>query len=471
MSLSRQIAHNTILQSVGKIIATILGVIAFSLMTRYLDTAGFGAYTTIASFLQFFGIIADCGLSLMAIQMMSEVGRDEGRTFQTAFTLRLGIVVASAIAAPLVVFFFPYPPLIKIGIAAMALSFVLSSLIQMLRVVYQVRLRMDIPLLADTVSALVLVASIAIAIAAGGGLLGIIAAITVNNIVQLGILLFPCARFVPVRLLVDRAIAREMFSRSWPIALSIILNLMYLRTDAIILSMTHPQETVGLYGAAYRIIDVLASFPTMFMGITLASFAKSYSAGDRESFARYFQKTFDAIAIMALPLIVGTQFLATQVIVFLSGSSFAPAGDILRVLIVACGTLFFGTFFAHLINVIHAQRTMLFWYFVTAILGVSGYLYFIPRFSYWGAAWMTVLAEALVTIAAAGIFFATTRVVPRLETLCKSLLACGAMAFVLMFSKNQSLAFLIPLACVSYTAALFALGGAPRRLIVSAVKR
>ena len=70
MSLSRQIAHNTILQSVGKIIATILGVIAFSLMTRYLDTAGFGAYTTIASFLQFFGIMA--GIALMVLLLIFE---------------------------------------------------------------------------------------------------------------------------------------------------------------------------------------------------------------------------------------------------------------------------------------------------------------------------------------------------------------------------------------------------------------
>lgn len=471
MSLSHQIAHNTIIQSVAKIITTLLGIVAFGMMTRYLDTAGYGAYTTITSFLQFFGIIADCGLSLMAIQMMSEVGKDQTKSFQTAFTLRLAIVSICALLAPVIALAFPYPPLIKVGIALMTLSFVLSSMIQMTRTVFQVHLRMDIPLIADVASYIVLVAGIAIAIGLHAGITGVIVAITMNNLVQLLILIIPAKQFIPVRLSIDWTLAKEFGKRSWPIALSIIFNLLYLRTDAIILSIVRPQEDVGLYGAAYRVIDVFASFPSMFMGIMLASFSKSWSGMDHQSFKRYFQKSFDFIVLAVMPLVVATQFLAHDAIVIVSGQSFAQAGTILQILILGCGALFFGTLFGYLINVIGAQRRMLFGYFATALICITGYLYFIPQYSYWGAAWITVISESLVAIIAAVIFWRTTKILPRCTSILQAAIASGVMALVLFALRGQSILFTAPTAVIVYTAAVIALGGTPRELALSLLGR
>lgn len=470
MSLAHQIAHNTAIQSIGKIITTLLGIVAFGMMTRYLDTAGYGAYTTITSFLQFFGIIADCGLSLMAIQMMAEVGRDSKKSFQTAFTLRLVIVSACALLAPLIALAFPYPWIIKVGIAAMTLSFVLSSLIQMMRVIFQVHLRMDIALLADVVSYVVLVAGIAAAIGLNTGLFGIIFVITLNNIVQLLILALPAKRFTPLTLGIDWIIAREMVRRSWPIALSIVFNLMYLRTDTIILSLVQSQEVVGLYGAAYRVIDVLASLPSMFMGVALAAFSRSYSSQDHASFARYFQKSFDFIALMALPLVVATQFLARDALVFVSGAAFEEAGAILQILIIGCGALFFGTLFGYLINVVHAQRTMLWAYGTTALVCVIGYAIVIPRFSYWGAAWITVFSEALVACLGAYVFWRVTHIRPRLESLVKAGIASGVMALVLTLLAGYPLIVTSIASLLAYCIALYLLGGTPRDLAFSLLR-
>lgn len=44
---------------------------------------------------------------------------------------------------------------------------------------------------------------------------------------------------------------------------------MYLKTDTLILSLIKSPEEVGLYGAAYRIIDVPTTLPYMFAGIIL----------------------------------------------------------------------------------------------------------------------------------------------------------------------------------------------------------
>lgn len=465
MSLVHQIAHNTILQSVAKIVTTLLGVVAFAFMTRYLGTEGFGGYTTVTSFLQFFGVLADCGLSLVALQMISEVGHEPKKTYHAIFTLRFITITAFTLLAPAVSLFFPYPLELKVGIALMSLSFFISSLIQMVRVVFQHALRMDIPLYADVASYIVLLGGIWAVVAYDLGFYALLGVITLNNLVQLFILLFSAEGFIPIRFGWDRAIMRETFRRSWPIALSIACNLIYLRTDSLILSLVKSQEEVGLYGAAYRVIDILASFPSMFMGLTLSSFAKSWSQNDTVAFARYFQKSFDFMVITAIPLIVGTYFVARPMMVAVSGISFAESGDVLRILVLGAGALFFGNLIGHLINVIHAQRAMLVYYAATAGIGLVGYLFFIPLFSYWGAAWMTVATEALVVIGGWYLFWKRTRISPRLAILGKTVLASACMALVLWMTQSLSIIFTIPLAVGVYVACLIPLNVIPRSFL------
>ena len=53
MSLAKKVAQNTLVQIIGKIVSTILGIFSLALMTRYLGQAGFGDYTTINTFLTF----------------------------------------------------------------------------------------------------------------------------------------------------------------------------------------------------------------------------------------------------------------------------------------------------------------------------------------------------------------------------------------------------------------------------------
>jgi len=68
MRLSAKIFYNIIVQIIGKIIATVLGLVAIAIITRQLGLAGFGQYTTIITWLSFFAILADFGLTLVTAQ-------------------------------------------------------------------------------------------------------------------------------------------------------------------------------------------------------------------------------------------------------------------------------------------------------------------------------------------------------------------------------------------------------------------
>ena len=107
MSLTKKIAHNTMIQYIGKIVTTILGIFVVALMTRYLGKEGFGQYITVTAFLAFFGIIVDFGLSLTATRTVGKPGLDINKYLSNMMTLR---IISSFIfmgLAPLVVWIFP----------------------------------------------------------------------------------------------------------------------------------------------------------------------------------------------------------------------------------------------------------------------------------------------------------------------------------------------------------------------------
>jgi O-antigen/teichoic acid export membrane protein len=124
---TRKIAHNTIVQIIGKIISTALGLLALGMMTRYLGQEKFGWYITAISFLQFAGIIIDFGLIPVTAQMLSEPNADKTKLIQNLFGFRLLTATVCFVLAPGIALFFPYPPEVKAAIALSAISFIDES--------------------------------------------------------------------------------------------------------------------------------------------------------------------------------------------------------------------------------------------------------------------------------------------------------------------------------------------------------
>ncbi|MBI2645045.1 flippase [Candidatus Uhrbacteria bacterium] len=458
------------MQIAARVISVLLGVIAFGIMARYLGQEGFGWFTTTMAFLNFFGIFADFGLSLVAIQLMSEKGYDPEKSFQNIFTFRLMTGIFFLGVAPLIALFFPYPIEIKIGIAITTSSILFSSLIQMYTVVYQVHLNMLIPVIADIIGRVITIAGIMYGVLLNKGFFFILAVIAVNNLVQVIMLHWYSGHYTRVRLACDWQLWKDIFKRSWPIGLSIIFNIIYLKADSVFLSFWRPQTEVGIYGAAYNVIQVLTAVPFLFIGLALGSYTASWSQGDMPRFKAHVQKSFDFLILGAAPLIVGTLFLARPIMVMIAGPSFEQSGDILKILILAVGAVFLSVLFGSLINVINKQRIMLIGYIAGAMIGVTGYILTIPIYSYWGAAWVTVLSECSILLFAFLIFYKKTRIAISLFLSGKALLASLAMALFLFFFHGHII-FAIVLAGGIYACALILLGGISKNDLILFFKR
>ncbi len=466
MSRFRKIAHNTLLQITSRVIGVGLNVVVFSMLARYLSPKGFGEFSIVIAFVQIFASLSELGLSIIAMQFLSEHNRkDQNRDFQILFTLRVICAAIILFFGSLAAWFFPYSVELKIGIAIIAISFFVSSLSQFISLLYQIRLSMGIPFLADLAAKIILIVGIPILFMKQGSLLGVFIIVVINNCVQLCILIFHAKTFFPLTFAWDKAIIKETFFRCWPLALSSLFTLLYFKMDTVILSLFTSPYNVGLYSAAYRVLEVLIGFPVLFIGLVFPFLSKSWSSGNEKEFFSYYQKVFDFICLLAFPLLIGTLFTAREVMVFISGDDFLQSGTILMILIFGAFFIFFGALYTTLIPILHQQRKMLIGSMIAAIGGIAVYFYTIPHYSYWGAAWTTVAIELFITSIAVSIVTWKTKMVPSLSMAGKILFSSLFMGLFLYAFPSLHIIGKLGMAVGVYAVVLILLGVISKKML------
>lgn len=458
----REVAGNYAVQVAGKALGIAVGLATIGVLTRSLGTSGFGEYTIVLTFLSVFGILVDFGLTLTLVQMIAAAPRaEEERLVGNLLGLRLltgGVFYA---LAPLAALWFPYSTDVKFGIAIGAAGYLCLSTASMLVGVFQKHLLMWRFALAELVNRTAYLAFVGACAFFGLGLVPMVAGMVVSNLIWL-VLVFVLARpAVRIRPRFETAVWRQAIGRSWPIALSILFNLVYLRGDIMILAHFRPPAEVGQYGVAYKVIDVLAAVPVMFMGLLLPKLTEAWARKNAGEFQAYMQKTFDFFAICAFPMALGAQAVSPEVIRLIAGPGYEDAGSVLHILIWAVVFVFLSSLYGHAVVAVEKQHAMIWAYAATALVAIAGYALLIPPYGMWGAAWITLISEALIALFT---FCAVAKAGagrPKLGIAGKALAASAVMYAALVALPTLPIFAALALGVIVYTCVLWALGGLP----------
>lgn len=462
MALTRKFAGNFFIQILGRALAIVIGLISIGILTRTLGTESFGEYTTAMTFLQMFGVVVDFGLTLTLVVMIAEKGADEAKIVGNFFTLRMfsGILLFSL--APIAVLAFPWSETIKLGVAVGALGYILMAGATMLVGIFQKHQSMWRAALAELINRIVLLGMIVALASLNLGVVAMISASIVANGIWLLAILYFARTFVKIRPRMDLAVWKTALSRSWPIALSIIFNLLYLKGDILFLAYFREQSEVGLYGVAYKVIDVLTALPVMFMGLLLPALVADWTSGNAAAFRLHLSKSFDLFMIAVIPVIVGAQIVAEPLVRFIAGEDFAEAGLVLQLLILAVLGVFLGSLWGHAVVALNKQKEMIWAYAGVAVVSVIGYLLYIPAYGMWGAVWVTLVSEALIAGLTFLMVYKTSKALPSATVTVKALASALIMYLALRIVPTENAVIQIVLGAVIYSSALLAMGGVSR---------
>lgn len=406
-NFARSVGRNTLIQFTGKIISTALGFATSVVILRYLHPEGNGAYTTAMAYLGLCSVIADLGLYLILIRDINKPGANVERIVGNLLALRWVSAALILFGGAAIVSFFGFTAQENMAVLIGTGSFVAIAATQLFVGVFQSKLAMQYVAGGELLGRAVLLLGTWLVVQRGGSLQTLMIVVVVSSVSNFAFIWWAAKRYIRIRLYVDWPYWKSTLRDTFPIAISIVLNLIYFRADTILLRTMQGAYDVGLYGAAYKVLEILNTFPIMFVGLLLPALGAAFAIQDQETFQRIFRKGFTILLIGAIPLVVCGWMLAEPILVILGGTEYAPAAPVLRILFFAVAALFFGSLSGHVITIIHRQRQMVWGYLTVAVIGLGLYLLLIPRWSLYGAAIGTLVTESITAIIGYGMITRT----------------------------------------------------------------
>lgn len=476
MAVIKKIAYNTVFSAGARIIAVALSLFSLGIIARYLGKEGFGDYSLILSFLYVFNILADLGLYSLMTREISRPGADENKIASNIFTLRIVALFIFLALAVSLVWLFPYTERVKLGVVIASFGYLFLSASQVLMGIFQKYLKIDRAGLADIVGRLIQLGLVIIFIYFKLGLFWLLISLNISCIVNFvlnWIFAKKCLRF---GLAFDFSFWKTIIKEALPIAASIVLTIVYFKFDTIFLSLgainrssENPMADVGVYNIAYKILEGLIFFPSMFVGLIMPILSR-LAVSDKEQFKRVFQKIFDVLIIFIVPVVIGLLVLSLPIVVLIGGRDFVDSASVLKILSIAVGLIFFGNLFGSSIIALNKQKIGAYIYLSGMIFNIITNLIFIPKYSYFGAAWTTVATELLVTILMFWLIYKNIKYLPSLGVATKSLLAGLIMFLFLYYLKGQNLFLLVGGGAIIYFTFLYLIKGITKEEINLLIK-
>ena len=195
----------------------------------------------------------------------------------------------------------------------------------------------------------------------------------------------------------DRARWREIQAAALPLGFFMIALNLYTYIDTVILGVMRSDAETGWYAAAYRVYEGLTYVPAVLSAVLTPRLSYLFTH-DRAALRPQFLRALASAAGLGLLMGGLAVWLARPLMSLLFGSAYLPAVVPLQIL--AGGAIFvFSTWILHAAAIAtNLDRRLLLTTGVGLGSNVALNLLFIPRWGMAGAAWATVIAEA-VTVA------------------------------------------------------------------------
>jgi O-antigen/teichoic acid export membrane protein len=439
---------------------------AFAMLRlRILAPTGEGSYTFAIGFIGYFEILTIFGLGTL---LTREIAKDRGqanRYLNNTVALRVMLWLATL-------------PLIGLGILLytqfggltrdttkaiilFSLGLFFGNVANALSAVFNAYEKMEYPAIISTVITVLKVSLGAGVLLLGWGFVGLAGVSVVGNLLTVVILFALMLRhcFRPrLGTDIDFGFQRQMLAVSFPLMINHLLATIFFRIDILLLKPMKGDTVVGYYGAALKYIDGLNVIPSFFT-IAIFPLMSRYAASARESLLRAYTLSLRLLLMLALPVAVGTPFIARELILVLGGGEYLPHSMIaLQLLIGFFPFSCINQVTQYVLIALDQQRFLTKAFMIGVAFNLIANLIFIPMYSYQAAAVIAILSEIVLLIPFYYCVRRNLAPIPWLSIVWRPALASALMGAAVWLLGGLNVLLLIPSAAVIYLVVLIALG-------------
>ena len=460
MSSAKTISKNTTVLMASDIFGRVLSLILIVYIARFLGEKGLGQYSFIFAFLAMFHLFTEFGLTTL---MVREVARNKSKTqsyFSNILWFRLIFIILFGVLAPPIVLrlFDNSIEMLTVLLIAIIADFC-KHMILMFEGLFQAHEIMEYSAIIRVIERILTVALGITMLVMGANIIGLISVFAISNFVAFVIaLIIVIKKVTKIRFELDLQLIKRLLKESIPFWLTAIFVTIYFQIDTVMLSIMKNYQAVGIYNAAYGMLNALHFIPAAIIAAVFPAMSKFYLE-NKNQLRNIFKKSFYYLFAIGLPIGIGTTFLARRIIIFIYKEEFAASTLAMKILIWASAIIFLSGLCGYLLNSIDKQKTFTFAAVVCAIFNVVLNLFLIPRYSYIGASIATVLTELVLFII---LFYYVSKNgfgISLIDAFKKPIIAGLVMMLVLILVMKLHLIVIILICATAYAISLYFLKG------------
>jgi len=449
MNTVQRIFKNTGVLFIGQIMSYILAFFYTIYLARYLGADGFGILSFALSFTIIMSVVADLGLSLLAVR---EISRDKSISPQYTGNLIMIKLLLSSITLCLIVLFInllKYPSQTVQVVYLLAFWMVFTSFTQLFYSVFQAYEKMEYQSLGIVLYSIILLFGVFYGIFNNFSIqwFAIIYLLS-SGLVLVYTLFVYLAKFPHPQLELNWNFWKSKMLLALPLSIASIFSVIAFRVDTVLLSLFQNNAVVGWYSASYKILEVLLFIPMVY-NTAIFPVLSNFYVSSKESIQLVYVKSIKYLVLLGLPLAAGITILSKEIILILYQSAFSQSIVALQILIWTIPFILLTSSFGIILISMNKQVLAIRISLIAMIFNIGVNLVVIPQFSYLGAAVVTVLTELVDCIL---LFYYLSKFickVPIQKFLWKPALATALMAFF-MILVHLNIFVLILLASIIY---------------------
>jgi O-antigen/teichoic acid export membrane protein len=329
MKLTEKIALNSSVQAARQVVTAITGIVSVAIATRYLSVDEYGAILAALVLIALVSFATDFGVAAMTVRSMAREPENETAIQSSAFWVWVAFTVPTALAI-LAIAQVAYPG--SDGATTRDAVLILMAIFPLMPFsgVANVRATADQRVWVTSISSILArvlaLGSVIAAAALDLGAMGITAAFASGFVFEQALAILFIRPTIEFRVGLHRARIWGLVLAAIPLGLVMIINGLYFRLDAFLISLLGTERDLAVYGVAYKAFESFLAFPEFVMVTLLPVLARLHFSEER--FQELVQKAFTMMTLMALP-IAGFALLGKEAMVALGGDKYAGGGLVL----------------------------------------------------------------------------------------------------------------------------------------------
>ena len=382
-----------------KILRMGVGLLIGVWIARYLGPEQFGLLNFTAALIGLFGALAAMGLQGIVVRDIVQNPACREDTLGSAAVLQLlGGAAAYTLLLATVFYLRPQDVLSQL-VAAILGAVVLLKAFEVVGYWFESQVQSKYTVWVQNAAFLIFAGIKAVLILTGASLISFAWAMLAEAFVVALAMTLALHRFGPplTSLRISYRRCCTLLKAGWPLMLSSIAVMIYMKIDQIMIGQMLGNDAVGIYSAAVRISEIWYFIATAVAASVLPSILEAKKNNEAQ-YRQRLQALFDLMTWIAIIVALPVTFFATPLVTMLFGADYSEAGGVLAIHVWATVFVYLGVaggnwFLAENQQLISLQRTAL-----GAAVNVLLNIVLIPMLGVVGAAWATLISYAVAAM-------------------------------------------------------------------------